>query len=75
MSGRSTRDRLTAARRAAMLARLTSAGELAEPAEAKIAAWEARTAGDGRPCDGAYRDAGWDWMHSGEPLSRVTGES
>ena len=59
MSRRSTPERLSYARRAATIARLISAGELPDRAEAKVAAWEARTAPDGRPRDGAYWDACW----------------
>lgn len=59
MSRRSTPARLSDARRAATLARLISAGELPDRAEAAIAAWEARTAQDGRPRDGTYWDAAW----------------
>lgn len=59
MSRRSTPQKLSDARRAATLARLISAGELPDRAEAAIAAWEARTAQDGRARDGAYWDAAW----------------
>lgn len=59
MSRRSTPQKLSDARRAATIARLISAGELPERAEAAVAAWEARTAQDGRPRDGAYWDAAW----------------
>jgi hypothetical protein len=64
MSRRSTPERLSDARRAATLARLVSAGELPDRAEARIAAWEAWTAHDGRPRDGAYWDAAWRWITS-----------
>jgi hypothetical protein len=48
MSRRSTPERLDTARRAAALARLVSAGMLTDRATAALAAWEARTAQDGR---------------------------
>lgn len=54
MSRRSTPARLSDARRAATVNRLTGEGELPTRAEAKVAAWEARTASDERPRDGAY---------------------
>jgi hypothetical protein len=62
MSRRSTPERLAEARRAGTLARLISAGMLPDRAEAAIAAWEAKTAQDGRPRDGAYWDAAWRWI-------------
>ena len=59
---RSTPERLYQAHRSATLARLISAGELPDRAEAKVAAWEAMTADDGRPRDGAYWDDAWRWI-------------
>lgn len=59
MPRRSTPSRLSDARRAATIARLTGEGALPTRAEAKVAAWEARTASDGRPRDGAYWDAAY----------------
>lgn len=55
MSRRSTPERLSSARRFALVERLVSErGELRERAEAKVSAWEAATAQDGRPQSGAY---------------------
>jgi len=48
MSRRSTPDRLAQARRSATIARLVSVGILPDRAAAALAAWEARTAHDGR---------------------------
>lgn len=62
MSRRSTPARLSDARRAATVNRLIGEGELPERAEAKAAAWEAQTASDGRPRDGAYWDDGYRWI-------------
>ena len=61
MSRRSTPERLAQARRSATLARLASAGILPDRAAAALAAWEARTARDGRTIvaddwDAAYRE-------------------
>ena len=61
MSRRSTPERLAQARRSATLVRLNSAGLLPDRAAAALAAWEARTAQDGRliaadDWDAAYRD-------------------
>jgi hypothetical protein len=61
MSRRSTPERLQAARRAATLARLVSAGMLPDRAAAALAAWEARAAHDGRTVaaddwDAAFRE-------------------
>jgi len=60
MSRRSTPERLAQARRSATLARVVSAGMLPDRAAAALAAWEARTAQDGRTIvaedwDGAYQ--------------------
>lgn len=60
MSRRSTPERLSNARRSALVNRL--AGELRwlpARAEAEVAAWEARTAQDGRARGGADWDAAW----------------
>ena len=62
MSRRSTPERLYTAHRAATINRLISDGELPDRAEAKVAAWEARTASDDRPRDGAYWDDGYRWI-------------
>lgn len=59
MSRRSTPERLSDARRAATLERLVSAGMLRDRAEGALAAWEVRTAQDGRPRDAAYWEAAW----------------
>lgn len=59
MSRRSTPERLYAAQRAATLERLVSAGMLRDRAEGAIAAYEARTAHDGRPRDAAYWEEAW----------------
>lgn len=73
MSRRSTPERIYAAQRAGVVQRLTGEGELPDRAEAKVAAWEARTVGDGRTRDGAYWDAGYRWITDAdgqEPQSR-----
>jgi hypothetical protein len=67
MSRRSTPERLYAAGRAATINRLIGTGELPDRAEAQVAAWEAQTAQDGRPRDGAYWDAAW--REIGQPRS------
>ena len=61
MSRRSTPERLEQARRSATLARLVSSGMLPDRAAAALAAWEARTAQDGRTIatedwDAAYQE-------------------
>jgi hypothetical protein len=62
MSRRSTPERLHAARREATLRRLIGEGELPQRAEAWITAWEAEAARQGMESDGAYWDAGWEWI-------------
>lgn len=62
MSRRSTPDRLAFARRSALVNRLIGEGELPHRAEARVADWEAKTATDGRPRDGAYWDDGYRWI-------------
>lgn len=59
MSRRSTPERLSEARRSATIERLVSAGMLRGRAEAEVAAYEVRTAQDGRPRDAAYWEAAW----------------
>lgn len=59
MSRRSTPARLDEARRSATLARLISAGMLPDRAAGALAAYEVRTAQEGRPRDGAYWEAAW----------------
>src|SRR5688572_25482780 len=61
MSRRSTPERIDTARRQATLARLVSAGELPEKAEAWVTLWEAQAASDGTQRGGAFWDAGWAW--------------
>jgi hypothetical protein len=61
MARRSTPERLDVARRAATIERLVSDGMLRDAATAAVAAWEARTAQDGRArssddWDAAYRE-------------------
>ncbi|MBA2380825.1 MAG: hypothetical protein H0V73_01825 [Chloroflexi bacterium] len=62
MSRRSTPDRLSDARRAALVNRLIGAGELPTRAEAMVGAWERATASDDRPHDGAYWEEAHRWI-------------
>lgn len=71
MSRRSTPARLYNAHRTATINRLIGEGELPARAEARVAAWEARTAPDGRPRDGAYWDAAYRWITRSEAASRM----
>lgn len=64
MSRRSTPDRLYTAHRAATINRLIGEGELPDRAEAKVTAWETRTASEGQSRDGAYWDAAYRWITS-----------
>jgi len=62
MSRRSTPERLHTARRAATLNRLVFQGEIPDRAEAWISRWETEAMRRGLDRDGAYWDAGWDWI-------------
>jgi hypothetical protein len=62
MSRRSTPGRLEAARHAGVRARLIGERVTEETADAWLAAWEAKAAGDGVERGSGYWDAGWKWI-------------
>lgn len=62
MSRRSTPERLHAARRAAVRARLISSGTSEARADERLDAWEAEARARGLEQDGLYWDVGWDWI-------------
>jgi hypothetical protein len=69
MSRRSTPERIYAAHRAGILNRLIrEGGELPAKAEAKLAAWEAKSAQDGLEQDGRWWDDAYRRI-SGSPPS------
>ena len=62
MSRHPTPERLAAAQRAGVHARLVSAGCTAETADAWLDAWAAQAATEGLAVGGRYWDAGWQWI-------------
>jgi hypothetical protein len=64
MSRRSTPERIDAARRAAVLSRLTGHGMSVERAQDWIARWEAQAARDGVERGSGFWDAGVSWIEA-----------
>jgi aminoglycoside/choline kinase family phosphotransferase len=64
MSRRSTPERLDQARRAATLARLSGEGLSPERAADWMDRWAKEAERRGLPPDGAFWEAGWDWIAS-----------
>jgi hypothetical protein len=63
MARRRDRVRIYEARRAGILARLTSSGLAPDRGEALVAAWEAHATASGLVRDGdAYWDEAWPWL-------------
>jgi hypothetical protein len=62
MARRSTPERIDAAHRTGTRQRLTGEGVDRDRADAWIAAWEAQEPRDVKLRDGAYWNAGWDWI-------------
>jgi hypothetical protein len=72
VSRRSTPERIDAAHRAGTRQRLIGEGLSAETADSWIAAWEAQEPRFVEQRDGAYWNAGWDWI-AAERASRRPG--
>jgi hypothetical protein len=64
MSRRADPARIDEARHAATRNRLIGTGLDEATADAWIAAWDVQAAQDGLPRDGAYWEAGWQWIAS-----------
>ena len=63
MARRRDRERIYQARRAGLVARLTSSGVAPDRAEGLMAAWEAHATASGLVRDGeAYWDEAWPWL-------------
>jgi hypothetical protein len=63
MARRRDRERIYQARRAGLVARLTSSGVAADRAEGLVAAWEAHATASGLVRDGeTYWDEAWPWL-------------
>jgi hypothetical protein len=62
MPRRADPERIHAARRAAVLNNLSGSGMAAETAERWCDAWELEATGRGLPRDGAYWQAGAEWI-------------
>jgi hypothetical protein len=71
VSRRSTPERIDAANRAGVRARLTGEGVDLERAEAWIAAWEAQEPRTVEQRGGDYWTAGWAWITAERRLRRI----
>ena len=62
MSPRADPERIVAAQRAGVRARLTGTGMQPETADRWLDAWVLEATGRGLSKDGAYWNAAWDWI-------------